>query len=278
MEYTVLQLVDMQRVTRPHHPCGNRKAYVISVSHQSALPVCFDNLVFLCDGQLPLTGRILAIYWNTMCYKSVCFIWNILFCNLLTDSVLCVPTLVRGADDDALSDWFVLWGFICMFCFCGGVCPGRCWNYLFNVSLCISRAFRWSGMSVCRQAGSGIWAWYVVRPWGLAGFWSSAPRVMYLHWWFPLVCFRFLCGIGMSRIYKDSEFCLCLPRWDCWVHIAGCLFAILKAVFPLSGPDSQIRALVLDVCGESIRYMIGSLRGRLHIHSSLLSGYGNGYP
>ena len=39
-----------------------------------------------------LTGWVLAIYWSTAYYKSVCFIWDILFCNLLTDSVLCGPT------------------------------------------------------------------------------------------------------------------------------------------------------------------------------------------
>lgn len=76
----------------------------------SALSVCFSDLVIFVWWLAFLTGWVLVICWSTVYYESVCFIWDILFCNLLRDSVLCGPTLVRGADDDVLSGWFCVVG------------------------------------------------------------------------------------------------------------------------------------------------------------------------
>ena len=55
---------------------------------------CPSALVVFCDVQLLKTGWVLVIYWNAVCYKIVCLVWNILFCNLLTDSVLRGPTFL----------------------------------------------------------------------------------------------------------------------------------------------------------------------------------------
>ena len=40
-----------------------------------------------------ITGRwAFAMHWKLICYKTVCLIWTILFCNQLTDSALQRPT------------------------------------------------------------------------------------------------------------------------------------------------------------------------------------------
>ena len=116
---------------------------------QSVLPVCFGDLVFLCDVQLPLTGRVLATCWNTACYKSVCLICEILFCNLLTCSVLHEPTFLVaiGHRMQCPSVISLAWLIVCLVCLLWWsdrfLCDGRySWQGGFLQSIGIQRVIK----------------------------------------------------------------------------------------------------------------------------------------
>ena len=84
----------------------------------SALSVCFSDLVIFVWWLAFLTGWVLAIYWNTACYKIVCLIFDILFCNLLTCSVLHEPTFLVaiGHRMQCPSVISLAWLIVCLVC------------------------------------------------------------------------------------------------------------------------------------------------------------------